>query len=86
MVYVILIIEQELYLEVIPNNDNLTLPLVKVCNLLIKRLLNFSYLCAKCNLITTDLVSSNNYFGINNSFFVESENRIIDEVNRITSM
>ena len=48
---------------------NLTLPLVKVCNLLIKRLLIFSYLGGKGNLITTNFVSSNNHFGIKNSSF-----------------
>ena len=48
---------------------NLTLPLVKVCNLLIKRLLNFSFLGAKGNLITNDFVSLNHHFCINSSSF-----------------
>ena len=48
---------------------NLSLPLVKVCNLLIKHLLNFSFLGAKCNLIITNLMSSNNHIGINSSSF-----------------
>ena len=44
---------------------NLTLPLVKVCNLLIKHLLNLSFLGGQGNLITSNFVSSNNHFGIN---------------------
>ena len=66
---------------------NLTLPLVKVCNLLIKRLLNFSFLGAKGYLVATNFVSSNNHFDINNSsfFFAKSEKSVIDELNRIIS-
>ena len=48
---------------------NLTLLLVKVCNLLIKPLLNISFLGERGNLITTNFVSSNNHFSIDNSSF-----------------
>ena len=60
------IIEKRLYLADIPNNmkSDFAVP-----NLLIKRLLNFSFLGAKGNLISTNFVSSNNHFGINSYFF-----------------
>ena len=48
---------------------DLTLSWAKHCNLLIKRLLNFSVLCAKGNLIATNFVSSYNHFGIKNPSF-----------------
>ena len=66
LLYLIFIIEKKLHLVGIPN---LSLPLVKVCNLLIKRLLSFSILGAKRNLIITNFVSSNNHVGINSSSF-----------------
>ena len=60
----------------------LTLLLIKGCNLLKRRLLNFSFLGANVNLITTNFVSSNNLFGINNYSFsvIESEKSVIDEI------
>ena len=88
MFYLIFTTEKGLYLAGIPNNVESDLALVKVCNLLIKRLLTFSFLGPKGNLITTNFVSSNNHFDINNSsfFFVESKKRVIDERNKMTNM
>ena len=69
MLYLIFIIEKGLYLAGILNNVEFDFVIGKICNLLRKRLLNFSRLRAKVNLITTNFVSSNNHFGINNSSF-----------------
>ena len=67
---------------------NLTFSLVKVCKLLIKRQLNFSFPGAKGNLITINFVSLNNYFGINNYSFssLNLKKSVIDKLNMITSM
>ena len=73
MLYLFFIIEYGLcILWVLQTMLNLTFPLVKVCKVVIERLLNFSFLCGKGNLITTNFVSSNNYFNINNSSFSAS--------------
>ena len=57
MLYLIFIIEKGLYLAGILNNVEFDFVIGKICNLLIKRLLNFSRLRAKVNLITTNFVS-----------------------------
>ena len=48
---------------------NVTLSLVKICNLLIKHLLSISFLGAKGNLMTAIFISSNNYSGVRNFCF-----------------
>ena len=48
---------------------NVTLSLVKICNLLIKHLLSISFLSAKGNLMTANFISSNNYSGVRNFCF-----------------
>ena len=73
MLYLFFIIEYGLcILRVLQTMLNLTFPSVKVCKVVIERLLNFSCLCGKGNLITTNFVSSSNYFNINSSSFSAS--------------
>ena len=67
MLYLIFIIEKRQYLTGNPNNIKSDFSIVKVCNLPIKLLLNFSFWGAKGNLITTSFILSNNHFGINSS-------------------
>ena len=67
--------------------QNLTRQLVNISNLLIKLLLNVSFLGAKVNLVTTTLLSLNNNFGItNSSFSLLNFDIFICKPNRITSM
>ena len=76
-----LLLKRDSILRVFQIMLSLTLPLVKVCNLLIKSLLNFSFLSAKGYLITTNFVSSNNRFGISNSSFSSMNLRKVSLMN-----
>ena len=64
-----LLLKRDCILRIFQIMWNLTLPLIKFFNILIKRLLNFLFWGAKGNLISINFVSSNNNFGINSYSF-----------------
>ena len=69
ILYLTLLLKRDCILRVFQIKWNLIVWLVKVCNLLIKCLVNFSILGAKGNLISNNFVLSNNNFDINSSSF-----------------